>query len=393
MAKTLKRKIQLFLVSVFAVAISLGFVVMPKTNQAKAAVATSYTVVEAPMMGGIQDCYAAGGNLNLFITIPGIDNEVNGDGISFEGVDLASVFNSFGFFDNVMIGGKTLRELGCTSFWDNTLGYNVSEPKPRLYLHAHCDPATLAAAIADGTVNYAHTTMSTVTIKEGTMIPGYRYLKGLDNAGVYKAGCEFDTESSTFLFERTFIGKTEVQSLKYIQDNGDGTGYFGVSLYGDDYVGAGVQEDGVGTGLNTNITTWYHNDTVLLNGEAGKVGQYSLVNLGDKGKGYYAFYARVSEADLTSVTIPAGTKFPMYFYRGAQGSGSYNSGNKVVSYFEIQTTKTFVKDENDNWYCPEDVEEIETEVVMAKAFYGDGVGSDYFLNFELSVHDYTGLNT
>jgi hypothetical protein len=53
----------------------------------------------------------------------------------------------------------------------------------------------------------------------------------------------------------------------------------------------------------------------------------------------------------------------MYFYRGPQGSAYYNNGNKVVSYFEVQTTKTFVKDENGNWYCPEDVQEIETKVV------------------------------
>ena len=391
--RKIKKSLMACLIAIFALTLGAGFAFMPKANTAKAAVATEYTVVEAPMMGGIQDCYAAGGNLNLFITIPGLDNEVDGDGISFEGVDLASVFNSFGFFDNVMIGGKTLRELGCTSFWDNALGYNIGEPKPRVYLHAHFDPTILAAAIEDGTVNFAHTTMSTITFKEGTIIPGYRYLKGLDNAVLYKAGCEYNTEASTFLFERTFIGKTEVQSLKYIQDNGDGTGYFGISLFGDDYAGVGAQEDGVGNNLTGSITTWYHNDTVLLNGEAGKVGNYSLINLGDKGKGYYAFNVRVSEAELTSVTIPAGTKFPMYFYRGAQGSGSYNGGNKVVSYYEIKTTKTFVKDEYGVWYCPEDVVEIETEVVMAKAFYGDGVGADYFLNFELSVHDYTGLNT
>ena len=285
MAKTLKRKIQVFLIAVFAIALGLGVVVMPKTKQVKAAVATKYTVVETSMMGGIQDCYAAGGNLNLFITIPGLDNEVDGDGISFEGVNLAEVFNSFGFFDNVMIGGKTLRELGCTSFWDNTLGYNVGEPKPRVYLHAHFDPAILAAAIADGTVNYNHTTMSTITVKEGTIIPGYRYLKGLDNAVVFKAGCDYETYADTFAFERRVVGKTEVNSLKYVQDNGDGTGYFGVSLFGDDFAVIGAQEDGVGNNLHGSVSGWYHQDTILLNGEAGKVGYYSLVNLGDKGKG------------------------------------------------------------------------------------------------------------
>ena len=164
--RKIKKTLMACLIAVFALTIGAGLGLMPKNHTVKAAVSAEYTVVETPMMGHIQDTYAAGGNLNFFVTLPGLDNEVDGDGIVFDGVDLASVFNSFGFFDNVMINGKTLRELGCTSFWDNTLGYNVGEPKPRLYLHTHFDPATLAAAIADGTVNLNHMEMGTITFKE-----------------------------------------------------------------------------------------------------------------------------------------------------------------------------------------------------------------------------------
>ena len=367
--RKMKRTLMACLIAVFAATLGLGFGFMPKTQTAKAAVATEYTVVETPMLGKIQECYSAGGNINLFVMIPGLDNEVTGDGISFEGVDLPTVFNNFGFFDNVMIGGKTLRELGCTTFWDNALGYDVGAPKPEVYLHLHFDPATLAAAMADGTVNLGHMTMSTVTIKEGALIPGYRYLKGLDNAVVYKAGCNYESVVvDGAAWERNLVGKTEVESIRYIQQNSDGSGYLGVSLKGDDFLGAGAQEDGVGNNLNEAITGWYDNDTVLLNGETGKVGRYSLINLGgDKGKGYYAFHVTVSSADLTSITIPAGTKFPMYFYTGAQGSPVYNGGSKLVCYYEIQTTKTFTKSPyTGNWVA--ETKEIEASVEHAAMF-------------------------
>ncbi len=366
--RKMKRTLMACLIAVFAVTLGLGFGIMPKTQEAKAAVATEYTVVEAPMLGKIQDCYAAGGNINLFIMIPGLDHGVTGDGISFDGVDLPTVFNNFGFFDNVMIGGKTLRELGCTTFWDNALGYDFGAPKPELYLHLHFDPTSLANAMADGTVDLGHMTMSTVTIKEGALIPGYRYLSGLDNAVVYKAGCDYESVVvDGFAWERNLVGKTEVQSINYIQDNGDGTGYLGVSLKGDDFLGAGAQEDGVGNNLNTSITGWYYDNTILLNGEAGKVGYYSLVNLGSAGKGYYSFLAQVSKADLTSITIPAGTKFPMYYYRGAQSSAVYNSGDVLVCYYEIQTTKTFNKSPyTGNWVA--ETNEIEASVEHAAMF-------------------------
>lgn len=246
-------------VAVLALMLSVTFASMPKAKQAKAAVATEYTVVETPMFGGIKDIYAAGGNVQLHITIPALDNgDVTGDDIAFDGVDLPTVFNSFGFFDNVMISGKTLRELGCTTFWNHNLGYNVAEPNPSVYIHLHFEPDKLAAAMADGTVKLGHMEMSPVSFKEGTVIPGYRYLAGLDNAILFKAGCEYETSVSNMAYERVAVGKTEVNSLKYVQDNRDGTGYFGVSLFGDDFAGVGNTEDCVGNNLSDKVTGWYH---------------------------------------------------------------------------------------------------------------------------------------
>lgn len=382
----MKRTLMACLIAVFAATLGLGFGFMPKTQEAKAAVATDYTVVEAPMLGKIQDIYAAGGNVKLLVMIPGLDNEEDGDDISFDGVDLPTVFNNFGFFDNVMIGGKTLRELGCTTFWDNALGYNITAPKPELYLHLNFDPVTLAAAMEDGTVNLGHMTMSTVTIKEGALIPGYRYLKGLDNAVVYKAGCDCESiVADGYAWERKFVGKTEVQALKYLQDNGNGTGYFGISLFGDDYLGVGNFEDVIGNNLDTNTVGWFDSQ-ILLNGEAGLINRYSIVNIHDNGKGYLAITVNKSKADLTSITIPAGTKFPMYVYTGNGGSAAHNNGNKIVSYFEIQTTKTFTKSPyTGNWVA--ETKEIEASVEHAAMFIGgDGTG---FAGVKVAGSDYT----
>ena len=77
-------------------------------------------------------------------------------------------------------------------------------------------------------------------------------------------------------------------------------------------------------------------DSVLVNGEAGKVGYYGLFNLGEAGKGYYAFQMFVPEEELVSITIPAGAKFPT---RAMTDLFAVNA-NPVYIMYEVEETIT-----------------------------------------------------
>ena len=66
---------------------------------------------------------------------------------------------------------------------------------------------------------------------EGALIPSYAYLQGDLSATIYRAGCDFVTESSSVAYGVLAYAKTEVESIKYVT-GWDGTynnAYLGVS--------------------------------------------------------------------------------------------------------------------------------------------------------------------
>ena len=87
--------------------------------------------------------------------------------------------------------------------------------------------------------------------------------------------------------------------------------------------------------------------------------------------------------------IPAGTIFPS---RAMTTLKTANGNNSVTVFYETQTDKTFVKDENGAWYCPDDVEEIETETKPVKKEYGKAenimnllLGTVFFIGTILTI--------
>lgn len=384
------RKIKKFftacLIAVFGIALGIGIAIMPKTTTtANAALPTEYSVVETTFMVRLEPCYDPNGNFYLALTMPDVGTTMAQENVQFNtelaGTDLPGVFNSFGFFEKVKIGNKTLKELGCTTFFDNAYDINVGEPLGRIRLHCHADPTVWNQAIADGEVVHGQ---SSVTIMEGAMIPGYTYLTAGENPVVYKAGCDYVTEIGNYNYGLITYGKTEVESVVYVQDNKDGTGYFGISLKGDDYAGDGNQ-----TEVNQNYRYNNYTNTILINGEAGKTGTYGLYNLGSKGQGYYSFYIRASKDDMNSITIPAGTLFPSWAMNSLPGK---NNGNLIYVLYQTQTDITFTRSIGGIW-TSETLVEKEVDVTGVNAFYGDGVGDDYFVNIEITPNDFSGLNT
>ena len=126
------------------------------------------------------------GNFNVCVTLPQFDFTETADQVQIPGVDLATVFDEFGFFDNVKIGEKTLRELGCTQFYNNQISFGIGEPQYIIRLFLHADPAILMEAVNNGEVVFGDN-QTPVTAAKGTIIPGYNYLYGGEDAVVYRA--------------------------------------------------------------------------------------------------------------------------------------------------------------------------------------------------------------
>ncbi|MBQ7948635.1 MAG: hypothetical protein IJ284_02625 [Clostridia bacterium] len=313
-----------------------------EVKTANAAVASEYTIVDTPMMMKISDQSPSEGRFNLFICMPQIDTNIKNGYLKFDGVDLMSVFNEFNFFNNVKIGEKTLTELGVTAFWDNKIGYGEGEPNGIIRLHCIADVTIWQAAIQSGEVKFGDE-QTPVTISEGTLVPGYTYLNGDENAVVYRANMTYVTERNTPLtYSYVTSGMTDVESVKYVQGHDGTCGYLGVSLKGDDYLGDGEQIELKDYINKLNDIGDTYAEKILVNGESGKVSSYALYNLGENGKGYFSFVIYPDETETTSITIPAGTVFPVSISLMETWKG-LNGENFVYIVYKTKIDKTYVK--------------------------------------------------
>lgn len=305
---------------------------------ADAAVATEYTVVEDSFFIKLGDEYKAGGNFNLWLTIPTLDTgDVTGE-VSFAGVNLAQTMDNLGFFDKVKIDGTSLRDYGCTGFWKNSIGFDDSSSghTPRSNVHFYCSANRDIAKKDIAEVNFG---TAVVTLEEGALIPGYAYLNGDENAKLYRAGCDYTMMASSANYGVETRGLTDVEEMAYVQGHDGKNGYLGVSLYGDDFLADGVQ-----TPINEDTKHRFKHfvASVLVNGQASLVNYGGLYNLGTAGIGYYSFVIYPTAEEVESVTIPAGTLFPARAMTTLHVNPVNNNTWPVVLY-EIQTTKTFYK--------------------------------------------------
>ena len=377
------------LITVFAVTLGLGFGFMPKAQDAKAAVPSEPATVETSMMAQIRTDYDAGGNFMIEIAMPDLDT-VGIEPVHYVldtdalGTDLPTILTNLGFFDHVKIAGKTLNEWGDARCYANWIKVNTGGPANySITFPIHLDSTAWYNAIQSGEVTYTKyvdgalaQTMSDVTILEGALIPGYAYLTGGANPTVYKAGCEYVTSGGAYAYDVRTIGKTDVQSARYVQGHDGTCGYFGVSLKGDDYLGSQLE-------VNTDYAYDYQNK-ILVNGSldgAVNGSKYGLFNLGNKGLGYYAFCMYTREENMQSITIPAGTILPT---RAMTFLSPLNAG-WVNMHYETQNDVTFYKQDDGSWAT--ETVEIETTVTDAKIF---GSASDAFAGVALEDSDYSG---
>ena len=353
---------------IFGVASSLPKSAPTTTAEAE----TTYTTKDIAMLGRVAGWYG-NGNGEIRLTLgecdwAGESGEKNFDTTLGLG-DLPTLLKNLGFFDHIQLGGKTLREWGCTSCYGNIYWLNSGEPDYTLTIPIAMSADNMTAATAAGVG-----ANSPVTILEGALIPSYAYLQGDKTATVYRAGMDYVSATSTKPYGIESVGKTDIESVKYVQGHDGTCGYFGVSLKGDDYLGDGTQ-------LEVNSNYSYDNEfpsRVLVNGVAGSAKYYGLFNLGTKGAGYYAFQMFMPEGDMESVTIPAGTRFPT---RAMTTLRAVN-GNPVYIMYETQTDVTFYKQADGSWQKP--MVEKETEITHA---FVDGT-SDCFTVLKLGTHDY-----
>jgi hypothetical protein len=364
--------------AICAVCALAGVATLQVNNEvtADAAVAAEYTVVDDSFFIKIGNEYAPNGNFNLWITIPSLDTGDKESKVSFDGVNLSQVMDNFGFFDKVKIGDKSLREYGCTSFWENSIGFNDSDwgnmPKNNVHFYCHADPALWSAAVDNGEVVFNKTE---VTVEKGALIPGYAYLNGDNNAKVYRAGCDYVMEASGANYGIETHGMTDVEELSYVQGHDGTCGYFGVSLVGDDFLGDGTQLLASDSGQYKFV---HFANNLLVNGETGKVKYYGLYNLGEAGMGYYSFQIYLTAEEVTSITIPAGTKFPSRALTTLNANKANNNAWPVVVY-ETQTDKTFYKNAEGKFvsfegyaaHKGEELTELYNEKVAADCFAED----------------------
>ncbi len=322
----------------------VGVATLQKSEEvtASAAVATEYQVVDSAIMATIGNEYIPNGNFSLYILIPELDMGGKTGEVTFP-LDMAQEFNKLGLFDKVKIAGKSLREYGCTGFYNNSaIGINEKPaeqvPHNHIRLYCHADPEIWTAAHNSGAVSFS----SDVTVEEGALFPGYAYLNGDANATLYRAGCTFVKTASTANYGMTSYGETDVESMEYVQGHDGNSGYLGVSLKGDDYLGDGVQVE-----INQNYKHQFNSfiSTIELNGMKDKATYYGLYNLGEKGKGYYSFQVSIPEGELETITIPAGTLFPARALNNLPNANLLPSGayGYPLIVYRTQTTQTFYR--------------------------------------------------
>ena len=306
-------------------------------NEAKAAIDMLFTKDEmyvsqdVAMMGRVAGWHG-NGNFEIRITLGACDWDGISGQQSYNG-ELKTLLAKLDFFNHIKLAGKTLAEWGCTACYDNFYTLGSGGPQytimiPLTMSRANMEAATAAGAKAD----------APITIMKDAIIPGYGYLTKTSNV-VYRAGCEYVTSNSTVDYGIEAVAKTTIDSLKYVQSYDGTCGYFGVSFVGDDYLGNGTQ-------LEVNPNYYFDNkfsETILVNGESGKVKYYGLFNLGEAGKGYYAFQMFVPEEELVSITIPAGTRFPS---RAMTDLSTANSDNHVYIMYELESDITLYNSSN-----------------------------------------------
>ena len=313
-----------------------------KVETADAAVATVYETVDTAVMARIHNEYIPNGNFSLYIILPELDMGGRTGCVEFT-MNLAEEFNKLGFFDNIKIAGKTLREYGCTGFYNN-FAFGVNEkpteevPHNHIRFYCHADPDIWSAAHNTGAISFS----SDVTVAEGTVFPNYAYLNGEAGAKLYRAGCEFVTTSSTANYGMTSYGETDIDVMEYVQGHDGNSGYLGVSLKGDDYLGNGEQVE-----INQSYKHQYNSfiGSIELNGLKDQASYYGLYNLGEAGKGFYAFQVAIAEGELNSITIPAGTLFPTRALNDLPAQNLLPSGvyASPLIVYRTQTTQTFYR--------------------------------------------------
>ena len=290
-----------------------------------------YVTKDVAMFAKVSGWYG-NGNFTLSVTLGKADWTNEDAGVKTYDGDLAKLLNKLGFFDHVKLGDKTLAEWGCTACYDNDYELNTGEPDNIFLFHLAMGKENMDVATAAGI-----SASTFATILEGAIIPSYGYLTGTSEE-VYRAGCEYDAVASDKAYSLEANGKTTVEDVKYVQGHDGTCGYLGISLVGDDYLGDGTQ-------LGIDQEYYYTNkfiDSVLVNGETGKVGYYGIFNLNENAIGYYAFQIFVPEEEIVSITIPAGAKFPTR----AMTELRVVNGNPVYITYEITETITIYKTQN-----------------------------------------------
>ena len=247
----IKNKVLAGLLSLCAVFASVGFITANK-NVTAAADEAAYTVVDSYVMAKTSDGNSANGDFNLWIVLPQLDVDVSLQSIkTVSTAGLWDKLEAINFFDNILIGEKTLKECGVESFADSVVDFGNGEPQNVLRIALHADPAVWAALVNSGEIVPGRTA---TTVKEGALIPSYNYLTGGASPIVYRAGCDYLTKWSDFdaAYSYECFGQTYVENVAYVQGHDGVCGYFGFSLHGDDYLGDGVQ-----TEINQTIFWFY----------------------------------------------------------------------------------------------------------------------------------------
>ncbi len=382
MMKT-KKKITLFLMGIVAcLSICLSALTLtPKfsSNDVAKAEAT-YTTKDVAMLGSVAGWYG-NGNFEVRLTLGEADwTNADAGQKTFDTTngDLPTLLKNLDFFNHIQVGGKTLAEWGCTSCYGNIYWLNESEPDYTLMIPLKMSAENMATATAAGVG-----ASSRLTLLEGLLVPSWAYLKGDASATVYRAGCDFVTESkdpNEIPFGIIATGKTEVQAIDYVTgwDSTYNNAYLGVTLKGDDFLGDGTVVEREPNYNNGVYTTNSFPNKITVDGEAGKTEAYGLFNHGKSG--YYSFVIRAKEEESESITIPAGTIFPSRAMKTLPG---VNNNNKVYIFYQTQTDVTFYKQPDGSW--TKQLVEKETAVASVKVA---GDNNDNFTVISLSNHDY-----
>ncbi len=293
--------------------------------------AEAYVTSDVAFIGRIAGWYG-NGNFTMAVTLGGADWTNANAGVKTYDGDLSLILKKLGFFDHIMVGGKTLAEWGCVACYDNGYELNTGEPDNIMLFHLSMGKTNMDAASAAGVGG-----ASPITVKEGALIPSYGYLSKTSNV-VYRAGATYVTSVSDKAYGIESVAQTSIESVSYVQGHDGTCGYLGVSFVGDDYLGNGSQ---VGTEPNYSYTNMY-TSKILVNGEADQVKYYGLFNLGENGKGYFAFQIYVAKDDVETITIPAGTRFPTRAMMELKGV----NGNPVYIMYELKEDVTLYNTAN-----------------------------------------------